>query len=101
MRALPRPMAKLYCRTSWLSIVCRTHFSNSLKTAPPPLSGGVRREYARVMKTNQPAWMALLLAAGLILAAPAAKADRLNCSLSDYHALPGLAAAVAGEILTV
>jgi hypothetical protein len=45
--------------------------------------------------------MAPLLAAGLLFAAPAAKADRLNCSLSDYRTLPGLAAAVTGEILTL
>ena len=47
------------------------------------------------------AWIAPVLAAGLIFLASQAKADQLNCSLAEYSALPGLTATVAGDTLTV
>jgi hypothetical protein len=54
-----------------------------------------------VTKIGRVAWIAPALVAGLISLASEAKADRLNCSLAEYKALPGLTAAVAGDTLTV
>jgi hypothetical protein len=54
-----------------------------------------------VTKHNRTAWIAPVLAAGIIFPASEARADRLNCSLAEYRAQPGLTAAVAGDTLTV
>jgi hypothetical protein len=53
------------------------------------------------MKSIRTAWIAPALSAGLIFSACDATADQLNCSLAEYRASPGLAAAIAGDTLTV
>ena len=42
-----------------------------------------------------------IIAGALLLVAPAAQADPLNCNLADYKAAPGLAAAVTDNSLVV
>ena len=54
-----------------------------------------------MIKGNRTAWTIPALSAGLIFLAGGLKADPLNCSLAEYRALPGLTAAVAGDVLTV
>ena len=53
------------------------------------------------MKRNRTAGTISALSAGLLFLACAAKADQLNCSLAEYRPVPGLAATVAGDALTV
>jgi hypothetical protein len=53
------------------------------------------------MKSNRTLSSAVFLCAAILFPAREAKADRLNCSLAEYRAVPGMVAAVAGDTLTI